>query len=87
VSRRVGGRRWRRLIPYVIARDGGVCQIRLPGCQGRATTADHVIPVMVAPEREMDPTNLRAACIPCNLRRGTRTVDRLGPLPSPRWLS
>ena len=87
MSPRIGGHRWRRVMANALARDGYLCQLRLPGCLGRATTGDHIVPVSVAPERELDPSNVRAACVPCNLRRGNRTLDRIGPLPSPRWLS
>jgi 5-methylcytosine-specific restriction endonuclease McrA len=32
--------------------------------------ADHVIPVEVAPDRALDPTNVVPACFGCNTRRG-----------------
>lgn len=79
-----GGRPWRRTRLYVLERDGYVCQLRLPGCLGRASTADHIVPLsMGGPSL---PENLRAACLPCNLRRGARDLTTpTGPPPSPRW--
>jgi 5-methylcytosine-specific restriction endonuclease McrA len=56
----------------VIERDGGVCQLSLPGCTFVATTADHVIPRSLG--GDSDPDNLRAACRPCNSRRGARAA-------------
>jgi 5-methylcytosine-specific restriction endonuclease McrA len=62
------GSKWKRLSASIIERDGGVCQIRRPGCLGRAITADHII----ARSRggTDDEENLRAACRPCNSGRG-----------------
>jgi 5-methylcytosine-specific restriction endonuclease McrA len=80
------GRPWRRVVAYVLDRDGGVCQLRLTGCRLVATTADHVIPFRDRPDLELDPGNLRASCGKCNLKRGTRpAVAPVGPGPSPRW--
>jgi 5-methylcytosine-specific restriction endonuclease McrA len=56
---------WRAVRKEVLARDGHVCQIRLPGCKVRANSVDHI----VRPEdggARYDPANLRAACISCN---------------------
>lgn len=81
------GRPWRRVVALVVDRDGGLCQLRLPGCTLHATTGDHIIPVMLAPGLELDPDNVRASCVSCNLRRGTRPATvPAGPPPSPRWV-
>lgn len=45
---------------------GQPCALRLPGCTGVATTADHVIPV----SRGGAAGPLRAACAHCNSARG-----------------
>jgi 5-methylcytosine-specific restriction protein A len=58
------GAGWQRLSRRVIERDGGVCQIRGPRCTWWATTTDHVI--AKANGGTDDPTNLQAACRPCN---------------------
>lgn len=80
------GRPWRRIIAYVIERDGGLCQLRLAGCTLYATTGDHIIPVKYRPDLELDPGNVRASCQRCNLKRGTRELPAaVGPAPSPRW--
>lgn len=61
-------RAWRKLAALIKARDNYRCQIRGPRCTGLATTVDHIV------ERDAggtdDPSNLRAACNPCNSSRG-----------------
>jgi 5-methylcytosine-specific restriction endonuclease McrA len=52
----------------ILARDGYRCQLRLPGCTGRATHVDHIVPRGVGGTD--DDSNRRAACAACNLRRG-----------------
>lgn len=65
---------WRRIQPKILDRDGHRCQIRYEGrCIGTATTVDHVVPVAHGGTNE--PSNLRAACRPCNEHKG-RTADR-----------
>lgn len=66
-------RAWRALRLRIIARDGGVCQVQVPGvCIGVASQADHIVPVAVDADRVMDPANLRASCGPCNAWLGGR---------------
>jgi 5-methylcytosine-specific restriction endonuclease McrA len=67
--------RWARTRKLVLERDRYVCQLQFPGCTGKATHADHVIPRRFGGTD--DPANLRASCATCNLRRGdgTRTPD------------
>lgn len=62
-------RGWRELRLYVLARDGYRCRVRLPGCIGRATEADH-IQALADGGAWLDPHNLRASCKPCNVARG-----------------
>jgi 5-methylcytosine-specific restriction protein A len=76
---RTYGHRWQRLRLQVLERDGWRCQIRGPKCLGEADEVDHIVPVLVDPYRELDPTNCRASCRPCNLDRrggGTGLVNR-----------
>lgn len=47
----------------------GSCQLRLPGCTGRATTADHPIAVSRGGARDQ---LLVPACASCNRRKGAR---------------
>jgi hypothetical protein len=70
-----GTGRWRVTSAFVIAKAGGVCEIRGPRCTGTATTADHVIAAFELAERGrldlfFDTRYLRAACRSCNSRRG-----------------
>jgi 5-methylcytosine-specific restriction endonuclease McrA len=60
----MGGRRWRRIVAQVVARDG--MQLRACGDRG-ATSADHVVRVRDGGEDSLE--NLRAAHIECNCRR------------------
>lgn len=60
------GNDWLRLSRMVIERDGGVCHY----CGAPATTADHVIPKSKGGPSH--PSNLVAACRPCNSKRGNR---------------
>ena len=73
-TKRVGGRRWRRLRAYVLARDGYVCRM-VEGCGERATTADHVVPLVMG-GAELDPDNVRAACARHNYSAGALLSTR-----------
>jgi hypothetical protein len=60
-------RAWRRVRATVLARDGNLCQLRLPGCTRIATCVHHVYGRAVTGD---DPRWLAAACQHCNLRIG-----------------
>ncbi len=60
---------WAKISRRVVARDK-VCQLRLAGCTGIATTADHIVPRSKGGGNEM--SNLRGACRHCNSSRGNR---------------
>jgi hypothetical protein len=62
--------RWQRLRLAVLRRDGGRCQIRGRRCTGTATTVHHVLPSSTHPHLFFDPSNLQAACKPCNYGDG-----------------
>ena len=61
---RYGTYRWKQTRKYVLARDGYRCMLRMKGCTGRATQADHIIDV--ADGGSDDPSNCQAACQNCN---------------------
>jgi 5-methylcytosine-specific restriction endonuclease McrA len=64
---------WPAVRRDVLARDGHVCQVRLPGCKVRANSVDHI----VRPEdggAPYDPANLRAACTSCNSAKRNSAV-------------
>lgn len=52
----------------ILERDSFRCQIGLDVCTGRATCVDHIVPR--ARGGDDSDSNLRAACAPCNLKRG-----------------
>jgi 5-methylcytosine-specific restriction endonuclease McrA len=68
--------RWQALRAAVLARDGHVCQLRLPGCTSRATIADHITLRGRGPDTE-SLNNLRAVCANCHNRRhhAATTID------------
>lgn len=74
---------WQRLRLVILARDGQVCQIpaayRFPGragvCARPANSVDHIIPRSRG--GQTIPTNLRAACRPCNTAKGDRLDSEL----------
>ena len=57
----------------VLVRDNYTCQLVLPGCQGTATTVDHIHPK--AWGGTAHESNLQAACKPCNQSKGARSVS------------
>jgi len=67
---------WRKLRLKILARDGWRCFT--PGCTRPATQVDHIVDITDAPSLRLDPSNLRAACGPCNLARRNRRVAALG---------
>jgi len=63
---------WRyQVAPRVLLRDGYRCQIRLPGCLGRASSADHIVELADG-GAPFDLRNLQAACMHCNLAKSHR---------------
>lgn len=69
-------RAW-RILSARVRQEEPICWLQLAGCTGVSETADHVIPVIVAPELALVRTNLRGACIPCNSKRQDLPVDQL----------
>ena len=66
---------FRRIRLEVLDRDHHRCRIQIPGrCTTKATCVDHIVPVERGGAR-LDPTNLQAACRPCNEHKA-RTTDR-----------
>lgn len=77
---------WPHVRRLILERDGHACQIHMPGCTGRATQVDHIVPLAHGGPR-LDPANLRASCGHCNIARGNQTSPRgpHRPLPPARW--
>lgn len=67
-SGHVSSSRWQRVRLFVLARDGGVCQVRGPRCTLIATDCGHVVAYIDGGGD--DPANLRAECAPCNRGAG-----------------
>jgi 5-methylcytosine-specific restriction endonuclease McrA len=61
---------WKKLRAEVLERDGYVCQVRLPACEGRATHVHHI--EAAAWGGEDTHANLQAACARCNLSKAQR---------------
>ena len=64
---RVTTHEWGKRRKVILARDGGACQIRSPGCTRLATEVDHIIPRSRGGSDH--PSNLRASCSYCNASR------------------
>ena len=64
---------WKACSKRTIERAGGRCEIQLPGCKGRATTADHIVELADGGE-VYDMANLQAACRSCNTAKRNRRV-------------
>lgn len=76
---------WRKIRRVVLARDGGLCQIRGPKCEVKATHVDHIEP-WLSGGAVFDDRNLRAACKTCNLSRvGRKGVGSVKRRPSREW--
>lgn len=56
----VANRAYKRSQEIVLERSGGVCEVRLPGCLGRARNTHHVLPRSAGGTD--DPENLLALC-------------------------
>jgi 5-methylcytosine-specific restriction protein A len=63
-----GGWPERRL--RVLERDGYVCQLRYPGCLGRASQVDHIVQPEAGGTDSLE--NLRSACQQCHATRTGR---------------
>jgi len=72
--------KWHSLRKAILVRDKHLCQINAPGCTGRATQVDHIIPVARGGPWHQ-PSNLRASCSTCNLARNRTAAIR----PSRVW--
>jgi 5-methylcytosine-specific restriction endonuclease McrA len=75
---------WRKVRRRVLLRDGGLCQIRGPGCTVKATQVDHIVPVN-AGGALYDEANLRAACQFDNKSREDQSRKRRKVKPSREW--
>lgn len=76
-----GTRAWRKLRDQVVSEEPA-CWLRLPGCTGLSTTADHVLTVKDRPDLQLVRGNLHGACGPCNLRRNDRAIGDVAPAES-----
>lgn len=65
-------RAWRA---HVLTRDGGLCQLRYPGCTTLANEADHIIEVSDG-GAELDPANGQAACTHCHAKKTAAHANR-----------
>lgn len=68
----------------VLARDGYVCQLGLPGCTSVATQADHKTPWI--PGQIVPDSALQAACAHCNSAAGSPESRAEPDVELPSWL-
>jgi 5-methylcytosine-specific restriction protein A len=80
-------RAWRKVRAYVLERDGRVCRMLRPDgrqCGQPATTVNHRVSLAEGGPR-LDPANLEAACMRCQLEDANAIRARLrGVRPVPR---
>jgi 5-methylcytosine-specific restriction protein A len=76
---------WRKVRQQVLERDDHRCQLRYPGCRGRADEVDHGVDVAMGGAL-YDVDNCRAVCGACHRRRSNakRQRSRQSP-PSQEW--
>jgi HNH endonuclease len=72
-DRRYSTAAWQRLRRLVLERDGYACRVQGPRCRGYADTVHHILPSSQYPGLFWEPTNLQAACRPCNYAGGSYT--------------
>jgi 5-methylcytosine-specific restriction protein A len=61
---------WPERRARVLERDGYACQLRYPGCRGRASEVDHIVQPEAGGTNALE--NLRAVCRWCHARRTGR---------------
>lgn len=66
---------WRKVRRLILERDEYVCAIGLPGCRGKATQVDHIVPIRAGGDH-FSPANLRASCDYCNTARQITKTKR-----------
>lgn len=66
----LGNKRWKTLRKLILERDNWTCYL----CGNRADQVDHLVPATAGGSDE--PSNLAAACGPCNNRKHHRYVDK-----------
>jgi len=64
------GAAWRKASAACLKRDNWRCQLRLPGCQGAASHADHKTPVSQGGTDDL--ANLQAVCKSCHAIKTAR---------------
>jgi len=72
---------WQHLRKRVLAEEPW-CTLRLPGCTGRSTQADHIVSANTAPELFFERRNVRGTCAKCHMKR-SRQQQRFRPRDEP----
>ena len=62
---------WKRIRASILQRDRFTCQYC--GAQGVQMECDHIVPISKGGDN--DPSNLVAACVPCNRSKGAKSVE------------
>lgn len=75
---------WRKLRLVILARDGYECQMRGDKCTGAGDCVDHIVPVSQGGDF-FSPSNLRAACTPCNAAGGAALTNARSYPPPLDW--
>ena len=83
-TRRIVGRRIRETVLLLAERDGTLCRLchqpialQLSGLHAEGPTLEHLTPIALGGTNDLD--NLALAHRACNLRRGAKAPDQIGP--------
>ena len=76
-NRRVRENRQRhKLLVRLVRERGELCEVALPGCDGRAVDGHEVL-ARSAGGSPVDEENIRLVCRPCHVRIGARPLEAL----------
>ena len=75
----------RRQRSQVLLRDGGLCQLKLNGCQTHADQVHHKRGITTTGKVVANLDDLQAACGPCNWAVGDPTTTDPAPEPRTNW--
>jgi 5-methylcytosine-specific restriction endonuclease McrA len=56
-----------------------ICYLQYPGCTQTSTEDDHVQPVYLRPDLDMDPSNHRGACKECHATKSAKEGHQARP--------
>lgn len=71
-----------RKLQAQVIREEPTCRLRLDGCTGVSTTADHILTRASRPDLVLVRSNLQGACAHCNYKRGQLPISHVATPPA-----